>query len=107
MLRKASGRLEIKNADDRKQIAIRKAVFVNPDFKALWDRVKQRTTYRVAFDNDKLVKDCITALQKSPRPACSGARLTLPLAKGASRPRRRPLPRRWCWTNPTWRCPTC
>ena len=66
VLRKASGRLEVKNANDRKQIAIRKAVFVNPDFKALWDRVKQRTTYRVTFDNDKLVKDCITALQKAP-----------------------------------------
>jgi type III restriction enzyme len=66
VLRKASGRLEIKNADDRKQVAIRKSVLVSPEFKALWDRVKQRTTYRVAFDNDKLVADCISALQKAP-----------------------------------------
>lgn len=69
LLRKASGRLEIKNADDRKLVAIRKSVLVSPEFKALWDRVKQRTTYRVAFDNDKLVADCITAVQKMPQVA--------------------------------------
>ncbi len=73
VLRKVSGRLEIKNADERKQVPVRKAIYLSPEFKALWDRIKYQTTYRVQFDNPKLVADCITALQKAP--AIAKARL--------------------------------
>ncbi|PLY12896.1 MAG: restriction endonuclease subunit R [Sedimenticola sp.] len=71
VLRKLSGRLEIRNADERKQIALRKgqdgkAIYLSEEFKALWDRIKHQTTYRVQFDNDKLVTDCIASLQKAP-----------------------------------------
>ena len=73
VLRKVSGRLEIKNADERKQVPVRKAIYLSDEFKALWDRIKHQTTYRVQFDNPKLVADCITALQKAP--AIAKARL--------------------------------
>lgn len=78
VLRKVSGRLEIKNADERKQVPLRKgqdgkAIYVSDDFKALWDRIKHKTTYRVQFDNAKLITDCISALQKAP--AIAKARL--------------------------------
>ena len=73
VLRKVSGRLEIKNADERKQVPVRKAIYLSAEFKALWDRIKHQTTYRVQFDNPKLVADCITALQKAP--AIAKARL--------------------------------
>ncbi|WP_288841897.1 type III restriction-modification system endonuclease [uncultured Deefgea sp.] len=66
LLKKLSGKLEVKNADDRKLIAVRKSVLVSPEFKALWDRIKHKTTYRVEFDNDKLIKDCINALHDAP-----------------------------------------
>lgn len=71
VLRKVSGRLDIKNADERRQVPLRKgkdgkAVYLSDDFKALWDRIKHQTTYRVQFDNAKLVTDCIAALQKAP-----------------------------------------
>ena len=71
VLRKVSGRLEIKNADDRKQVPLRKgqdgkAIYLSDEFKALWDRIKHQTTYRVQFDNAKLITDCISALQKVP-----------------------------------------
>ncbi len=66
VLRKVSGRLEIKNADERKQVPVRKAIYLSAEFKALWDRIKYLTTYRVQFDNAKLVTDCTAALQKSP-----------------------------------------
>lgn len=70
VLRKVCGRLEIKNADERRQIALRKdaggkAIYLREDFKALWDRVKHKTTYRVQFDNAKLVSDCIDALERA------------------------------------------
>lgn len=66
VLRKLSGRLDIKNADDRKPVHIRKAVYLSPEFKALWDRIKHKTTYRVQFDNEKLIESCIHALQEAP-----------------------------------------
>lgn len=68
ILRKLAGRLEIKDADKRRDaIPVRRAVLDSPEFKALWDRIKHRTTYRVQFDNDKLIEDCIEAVKESPR----------------------------------------
>jgi type III restriction enzyme len=61
-LRKLAGKLEIKNADDRIQIKTRQAVLQSAEFKALWDRIKHKTTYRVQFDNEKLIVDCARAL---------------------------------------------
>src|ERR1035438_3545889 len=40
ILRKLAGRLEIKNADEPKQIKARQAVLQSADFRALWDRIK-------------------------------------------------------------------
>lgn len=66
ILRKLAGRLEIKNADERKQVMSRQAILHGPEFKALWDRIKYKTTYRVQFDNEELLTSCIKALTDSP-----------------------------------------
>ena len=66
LLKKVSGKLEVKNADDRKHIPVRKSVLISPEFKALWDRIKHKTTYRVQFDNDQLIARCTEALNDAP-----------------------------------------
>lgn len=66
VLRKLSGRLEIKNADERQPVRTRQAVLHSPEFKALWDRIKHQTTYRVQFDNEKLIQNCVNALRDAP-----------------------------------------
>jgi type III restriction enzyme len=66
ILRKLAGRLEIKNADERRQVKSRQAVLNGADFKALWDRIKHKTTYRVQFDNEALLATCIKALAEAP-----------------------------------------
>jgi type III restriction enzyme len=66
VLKKLSGKLEIKNADERKHIAVRKSVLLSPEFRELWDRIKHKTTYRVQFDNEKLIEQCIEALRDAP-----------------------------------------
>jgi type III restriction enzyme len=66
VLRKLAGRLEIRNADERRQVRARQAVLQSHEFKALWDRIKHKTTFRVQFDNEKLVESCIRALQEGP-----------------------------------------
>jgi type III restriction enzyme len=66
VLKKLAGRLEIKNADERRQVRTRQAVLHSPEFKALWDRIKYKTTFRVQFDNEKLIESCIRAVQEAP-----------------------------------------
>ena len=55
------------------------------EFKALWDRIKHKTTYRVQFDNEKLLTDCAKAhrgrARRSPRRGCRCARPTSPSAR--------------------------
>lgn len=66
ILKKLSGKLEVKNADERKAVKTRQALLDGEEFKALWDRIKHKTTYRVEFDNEKLIKDCIEAIKAFP-----------------------------------------
>ena len=65
ILKKLAGRLDIKNADDRKIIRTREAVLQSEEFKVLWDRIKHKTTYRVQFDNEKLIKNCAKEIYDS------------------------------------------
>jgi type III restriction enzyme len=66
ILRKLAGRLDIKNADERRPVKTRQAVLHSEEFQALWDRIKHRTTYRVQFDNEKLIQDCTKAVADGP-----------------------------------------
>jgi type III restriction enzyme len=66
ILRKLAGRLDIKDANERTLIKTRQAILHSPEFKALWDRIKHQTTYRVNFDNEKLIESCIKALRDAP-----------------------------------------
>lgn len=67
VLRKLAGRLDIKNADERRPVRTRQAVLHSEEFRELWDRIKHKTTYRVEFDNEKLLERCIQAIQDAPR----------------------------------------
>ena len=66
ILKKLAGRLEIKDAGERRQVRTRQVILHSPEFKALWDRIKFKTTYRVHFDNERLVESCIDALRNAP-----------------------------------------
>lgn len=66
LLRKVAGKLDIKNADERVPVRTRQAILDSPEFQALWDRIKHKTTYRVQFDNEKLIADCARAIAEGP-----------------------------------------
>ncbi len=66
VLRKLAGRLDIKNADEKQTIRTREAVLESDEFRELWERIKYKTTYRVDFDNEKLLKDCADAIRNCP-----------------------------------------
>jgi type III restriction enzyme len=66
VLKKVAGKLDIKNADERVIVKTRQAVLESTEFEALWDRIKHKTTYRVHFDNEKLIADCAKAIASGP-----------------------------------------
>ena len=65
ILKKLAGKLDIKNADERKTIRTREAILHSDEFKALWDRIKYQTTYRVRFDNEELIKKAAKAFYEA------------------------------------------
>ncbi|WP_413204971.1 type III restriction-modification system endonuclease [Rhodospirillum sp. A1_3_36] len=66
VLKKVAGKLDIKNADERVTVKTRQAILESVEFQALWDRIKHKTTYRVHFDNEKLIADCAKAIANGP-----------------------------------------
>jgi type III restriction enzyme len=67
VLKKVAGKLDIKNADERVVVKTRQTILESAEFQALWDRIKHKTTYRVNFDNEKLVIDCAKAIAGGPQ----------------------------------------
>jgi type III restriction enzyme len=61
--KKASGNLNIKPAADKRVVALNKELFLGEDFKALWEKIKYKTTYRVDFDSEELIQKCCDNLQ--------------------------------------------
>jgi type III restriction enzyme len=46
---------------------LKKEVVLTPDFQALWDRIKRKTTYRVEFDTNTLVARAVQAIRGMPK----------------------------------------
>lgn len=65
LARKVSSGLSIKNNSDKKTIQLNKQVYLNPEFKDLWDRIKYKTTYCVDFDSEKLIDESCKEMQNS------------------------------------------
>ncbi len=57
-LKRISGNLNVKNADDRKKINMNKRVCLSPEFATLWNKIKYKTTFSVEFDTEQLIQKC-------------------------------------------------
>ena len=64
-LKDVAGSLEIKNADDRKKVKLNSKVFLSPEFKDLWERVKYKTTFSVNFNVESLISKCVEAINSN------------------------------------------
>lgn len=62
-LRKVAGNLNIKNVDKKITVKINKQVLISEDFKLLWDKVKQKTTFKVNFEVEKLIEKASEGLK--------------------------------------------
>ncbi|MGO8683135.1 MAG: type III restriction-modification system endonuclease [Thermoleophilia bacterium] len=56
----------IRRDRDERTNRLRREVTLTPEFKALWDRIKPRTTYHVEFDSEELVKHAVDAIKLMP-----------------------------------------
>lgn len=68
-LTKVAKGLSIKKHEEKKTATLRedngKQIVLGDDFKALWDRIKYKTTYRVNFSVGELVHKCIKEIRAS------------------------------------------
>lgn len=64
---------------------LKKEVMLTPEFQALWERIKPKTTYRVEFETDSLVRravDAIRAMEKIEPPRIRVAAGQVEVGKG-------------------------
>ncbi len=66
IVKKADNKLPIR--DDSKEVIVRlnKQVMLSPEFMELWNKIKQKTAYRVQIDTDVLVENCVKELKAMP-----------------------------------------
>lgn len=69
------------NAKKPRQIRLRKEMTLKPEFRELWERIKQKTRYTVEIDTERLIDDCVNLLDsveiKAPRVTVTKARVEL------------------------------
>jgi type III restriction enzyme len=54
----------IVNARERRELKFRKEVQLSEDFRALWDRIKHRTRYRVTFETSSLINNALARIKR-------------------------------------------
>ncbi len=52
------------NARDRRELKFKKEVHLSEEFQLLWDKIKHRTRYRVAFDTDALISRAVNRIKE-------------------------------------------
>ncbi|MEG2686873.1 MAG: type III deoxyribonuclease, partial [Christensenellaceae bacterium] len=66
IITRADQRPPLRDASREVTVRLNKQVLISPEFRELWDRIKQKTAYRVQIDTEKLVEWSIRDLQAMP-----------------------------------------
>ena len=56
----------IRDASRDVVVHLNKQVMLSPEFLELWNKIKQKTAYRVSIDTEQLVENCVKALREMP-----------------------------------------
>lgn len=56
----------IKNKQDRETVKYRKGFELDENFKDIWDRIKQQTSYKVEYETSELIEKAIKAVEQMP-----------------------------------------
>src|SRR5262249_10501096 len=66
----------IRKDKDERVNRLKKEVTLTPEFQALWDRIKPKTTFRVEFETDELVRRAVAAIKKMEKIEAAKIRVT-------------------------------
>ena len=66
IITKADKKPPIRDASRDVVVRLKKQVTESPEFLELWQRIKQKTIYRVDINTDQLVDNCVKAIQNMP-----------------------------------------
>lgn len=61
---KANDKLPVRDGSKEVTVKLKKQVILSPEFRELWNKIKQKTMYELQIDTDKLVEKCIEDLKK-------------------------------------------
>ena len=64
LLRKVAGKLNVRNAEKAKRVKLNKQVMLDERFKELWGRIKHKTTFRVSFNPEELIRKCARKIKR-------------------------------------------
>lgn len=59
--------IEIRDASRKVPVRLNKEVQLSPEFQILWNKIKQKTVYKVNMDLEKLKKEAIQQIKEMPR----------------------------------------
>jgi type III restriction enzyme len=62
--KKAIQGLPVKKSQDKRVVSLRKERLLDPAFQEIWERIKYKTTYRVNFDSQTLIDNCVRRLKE-------------------------------------------
>jgi type III restriction enzyme len=58
---------QVKKKRDRRKLSLNKQVYVDDDFRQLWDKINKKTRYRVSYHSKKLIEESVKAIKKLPK----------------------------------------
>lgn len=67
IIRNADRKPPIRDASKDVIVHLKKHVIADPIFNELWERIRQKTTYRVQIDTDKLINHAVKELKNMPK----------------------------------------
>lgn len=57
----------ISDANEDFKITRNKEVFLSPEFKSMWDKIKHKTIYSINMDIDRFIDDCVVKISEMPK----------------------------------------
>ena len=66
----------IRKEKDELPNRLKKEVILSPEFLKLWDKIKPKTTYRVEFETDELVRRAVASIKQMPKVEAAKIRVT-------------------------------
>ncbi|MFN7367544.1 MAG: DEAD/DEAH box helicase family protein [Armatimonadota bacterium] len=66
LIERASIERYVKSGSSERQRTLNKAVYSTPEFEEFWEAIAGKTTYRVSVDRERIIANCVRAINDAP-----------------------------------------